>query len=79
MNFNMAQFTFKTDDGLYDVEKLNDTAKTAFNYLAEVQSEIQTLRKRIDVLQAANNSFKDLMMENLDPDALIEEEEEEES
>jgi hypothetical protein len=75
----MTQFTFKTDDGLYDVEKLNDTAKTAFNYLAEVQSEIQTLRKRIDVLQAANNSFKDLMMENLDPDALIEEEEEEES
>jgi hypothetical protein len=74
----MTQFTFKTDDGLYDVEKLNDTAKTAFNYLAEVQSEIQTLRKRIDVLQAANNSFKDLMMENLDPDALIEEEKEEE-
>ena len=28
----MTQFTFKTDDGLYDVEKLNDTAKTAFNY-----------------------------------------------
>ena len=49
----MTQFTFKTDDGLYDVEKLNDTAKTAFNYLAEIQTEVQALSKRIDVLQAA--------------------------
>ena len=43
----MAQYTFKTDDGLYDVIKLNDTAKTAFNYLAQIQTEVQGLTQRI--------------------------------
>ena len=75
----MTQFTYKTDDGLYDVEKLNDTAKVAFNYLAEVQSEIQTLTKRIDVLNAANKTYNSMLQENLDPEALITEEEPEES
>jgi len=75
----MTQFTYKTDDGLYDVEKLNDTAKVAFNYLAEVQSEIQTLTKRIDVLNAANKTYNSMLQENLDPEALIIEEEPEES
>jgi hypothetical protein len=73
----MAQFTFKTDDGLYDVEKLNDTAKTAFNYLAEIQTEVQSLSKRIDVLQAASSAYKRAIMDNLDDEALVNEEEEE--
>lgn len=73
----MAQFTFKTDDGLYDVEKLNDTAKTAFNYLAEIQTEVQSLNKRIDVLQAAASAYQRAIMDNLDDEALINEEEEE--
>ena len=73
----MAQFTFKTDDGLYDVEKLNDTAKTAFNYLAEIQTEVQSLNKRIDVLQAASSAYQRAIMDNLDDEALINEEEEE--
>ena len=73
----MAQFTFKTDDGLYDVEKLNDTAKTAFNYLAEIQTEVQSLTKRIDVLQAASSAYKRAIMDNLDDKALVNEEAEE--
>ncbi|MAO19464.1 MAG: hypothetical protein CMJ25_01825 [Phycisphaerae bacterium] len=72
----MAQYTFKTDDGLYDVEKLNDTAKTAFNYLAEIQTEVQGLSKRIDVLQAASSAYNAAIMDNLDEEALINEEEE---
>lgn len=78
MNFNMANYTFKTDDGLYDVEKLNDTAKNAFNYLAEIQTEVQNLSKRIDVLQAAANTYKAAMLDNLDEAALISDEEAEE-
>ena len=71
----MAQYTFKTEDGLYDVEKLNDTAKTAFNYLAEIQTEVQGLSKRIDVLQAASAAYNSAIMDNLDDEAMIEEEE----
>ena len=75
----MTQFTYKNDDGMYDVEKLNDTAKVAFNYLAEVQAEIKSLTKRIDVLNAAAKTYNDMLQENLDPEALITEEEPEES
>jgi len=74
----MASYTFKTDDGLYDVEKLNDTAKTAFNYLAEIQTEVQNLGKRIEVLQAAANTYKSAMLDNLNEEALISDEEAEE-
>ena len=75
----MTQFTYKTDDGMYDVEKLNDTGKVAFNYLAEVQAEIKSLTKRIDVLNAAAKTYNDMLQENLDPEALITEGEQEES
>jgi prefoldin subunit 5 len=60
---------------LYDAEKLNDTAKVAFNYLAEVQAEIQSLTKRIDVLNAAAKTYNQLVQDNLDPEALVTEEE----
>ena len=70
----MAQYTFKTDDGLYDVIKLNDTAKTAFNYLAQIQTEVQGLTQRIDVLQAAASAYNAAIMDNLDEEALNEEE-----
>lgn len=71
----MSKFTFKTEDGLYDVEKLNDTAKTAFNYLAEIQAEVQGLNKRIDVLNAASAAYNSAIMDNLDDEAMIEKEE----
>ena len=63
----MTQFTYKTDDGMYDVEKLN--------YLAEVQAEIKTLTKRIDVLNAASKTYNQIVQDNLDPEALVTEEE----
>jgi len=71
----MTQFTYKTDDGLYDVEKLNYDGKVAFNYLAEVQAEIQSLTKRIDVLNAAAKTYNQMVQDNLDPEALVTEEE----
>jgi hypothetical protein len=74
----MTQFTYKTDNGLYNVELLEDQAKIAFNYLAEVEAEVQTLSKRIDVLRAAAKSFHEVVQENLTDSALIDEKEEEE-
>jgi hypothetical protein len=73
----MSKFTYKTVDGLYDVEKLTDTAKIAFNYLAEIQAEVQVLTKRTDILNAAASSYNNLIQEHLDDEALIDEQEEE--
>jgi len=70
----MASWTYKTDDGLYDVEKLSDEAKISFQYLAEVEAELQTLGKRSDVLRAAAQTFHTAIQSALTDDALIAEE-----
>lgn len=67
----MAEWTYKTDDGLYDVHKLSETAQTSFQYLAEVEAEVQTLMKRVDVLRAAGQTYNQIIQSELNEEALI--------
>ena len=68
-------WTYKTDTGLYDVTKLNDESKVAFQYLAEVESELQVIGKRADVLRAAASVFHKTIQDNLTDEAIVPEEE----
>jgi hypothetical protein len=70
----MSNFTYKTEEGLYDVELLNDEAKLTYNYLVEVQQELDSLAKRSNVLLAAKQTFITAMNNNLDEGALVTEE-----
>lgn len=70
----MANWTYKTEDGVYDVEKLGDESKVSFQYLVEVEAELQTLAKRSDILRAAAQIFKGKIEESLTDEALVEEE-----
>ncbi len=72
----MANWTYKTDNGVYDVEKLGDESKVSFQYLVEVEAELQTLAKRSDILRAAAQIFKGKIEESLTDEALVEEESE---
>ena len=67
----MSKFTYKTEAGVYDVELLNDEAKITYNYLVEVQQELDTLTKRYNVLLAARQTFTTTMNNNLDEKALV--------
>jgi len=67
----MSKFTYKTEAGVYDVELLNDEAKITYNYLVEVQQELDTLAKRYNVLLAARQTFTTTMNNNLDEKALV--------
>jgi hypothetical protein len=73
----MASWTYKTDTGVYDVEQLSEEAKVSFQYLAEVEAELQTLGKRSDVLRAAAQTFHSVVQGSLTDDALVAEEVEE--
>jgi hypothetical protein len=75
----MSQWTYKTDEGLYDVQLLSDEAKVAFSYLAEVEAELNSLGKRADVLRAAASVYHKAIQDALTNDALVPEEENEES
>ena len=70
----MSNFTYKTEAGVYNVELLNDEAKITYNYLVEVQQELDTLAKRSNVLLAAKQTFITAMNNNLDEEALVTEE-----
>jgi hypothetical protein len=73
----MASWTYKTDTGVYDVEQLSEEARVSFQYLAEVEAELQTLGKRSDVLRAAAQTFHSVVQGSLTDDALVAEEVEE--
>ena len=75
----MASWTYKTDTGVYDVEQLSDEAKVSFQYLAEVEAEVQTLSKRVDVLRAAAQTFHGTIQASLVDEAIIKEEDAEEA
>lgn len=75
----MASWTYKTDQGLYDVLKLSDEAQISFQYLAEVEAEVQTLSKRVDVLRAAAQTFHGTIQASLVDEAIIKEEDAEEA
>jgi hypothetical protein len=67
----MSKFTYKNDDGLYDVEMLSEEAKVTFNYLVEIEQELSSLNKRASVLTAAKLTFTTTMNNNLDEKALV--------
>jgi len=74
----MSTRTYKTEDSLYDVDLLNEEAQVSFAYLVEVEGEIQSLAKRIDVLRAAASKFHEVIQGAVTDDAIIKEETEEE-
>ena len=45
---------FENEGSRYDVSKFTDEGKTFFRYLIETNQEINVLKQRMDILQAAN-------------------------
>ena len=72
---NNPQVTYRTDNGSYDVLQLSQDAQGLFNVIVECTNEVNNLRRRIAVLDAAVQNFNGQMQEHLTDDALIEEEE----
>ena len=78
-NENNPQVTYKTENGVYDVLQLSQDAQGLFNVIVECTNEVNNLRRRIAVLDAAVQNFNGQMQEHLTDDALIEEDSEEET
>jgi hypothetical protein len=72
------RWTYKTDEAVYDVSLLNEEAQLSFSYLAEVELEVQSLAKRIDILRAAGASLNNVLQSSLIEEAVIERVENEE-
>jgi|TARA_R100001480_G_scaffold66038_1_gene77849 hypothetical protein len=73
METNEPRWTYKTEDAVYDVTRLSEEAQISFTYLVEVEGEIQTLAKRIDILKAAASKFHEILKGSLLDEAIINE------
>ena len=61
---------FENEGSRYDVSKFTDEGKILFRYLIETNQEINTLKKRIDILQAANITLNSKIKEQFTNDML---------
>ena len=64
-------WTYIADKGRYDANLLSSEGRTAFNMLLEVTAEVQTLQKRIGVLQAASIELNRVIGAQLTDDAIL--------
>ena len=61
---NNPQVTYKTENGVYDVLQLSQDAQGLFNVIVECTNEVNNLRRRIAVLDAAVQNFNGQMQTN---------------
>ena len=75
----MAKYTYKLNEDTHDAELFSVQSKAAYDYVAELEAEILTLRKKIDILSAASKTFHEFIQENIDETSLLPLVEEEET
>lgn len=61
--------TYEHEGTKYDASKFNDEGKTFFNYMVEVNNEVNSLKRRMDILNAASitlsSKLKELLTDNM--------------
>ena len=66
---------YENEGSQYEVSKFSDEGKTFFRYLIETNQEVVTMKKRIDILQAASITLNSRIKEQLADDMLLQAEE----
>lgn len=61
--------TYEYEGTKYDASKFNDEGKTLFNYMVEIKREVNSLKRRMDILNAAsitlNNKLRELLTDDM--------------
>lgn len=61
----MNEPTYTVDDRQYQVDKFTAEGKIVFNYLVEIQQEINIFQKKIEILKAASITLNNKLNETL--------------
>ena len=70
------QWSYTNKGTVYDVSLFDDSGRAAFTLLLEVTSEINTLQKRVSILQASSLELNRVIGAQLTDDAILEQPEE---
>jgi len=65
------QWSYTSDGTVYDVNLFEESGKAAFVLLLEVTSEINTLQKRVSILQASSLELNRVIGAQLTDDAIL--------
>ena len=61
--------TYEHEGTKYDASKFNDAGKAFFDYMVEVNNEVNVLKRRMDILDAASialsSKLKELLTDNM--------------
>ena len=70
MSEQEKKIIYENKGNQYEVSKFSDVGKTLFRYFIETNQEIMTMKKRIDILQAAGITLSSKIKEQLTEDML---------
>ena len=70
------QWSYSNEGTVYDVSLFDDSGRAAFTLLLEVTAEINTLQKRVSILQASSLELNRVIGAQLTDDAILEQPEE---
>ena len=70
MSEQEKKIIYENKGNQYEVSKFSDEGKTFFRYLIDTNQESMTMKKRIDILQAAGITLSSKIKEQLTEDML---------
>ncbi len=68
MSEEIKKITYENEGVRYDATKFSSEGKTFFAYMVDINQEIATCKRRIDILQAASITFNSKLKEHLTED-----------
>lgn len=71
MNEEVKKITYENEGVRYDATKFSSDGKALLNYMVDINQEIGTCKRRIDILQAASITFNSKLKEYLTDDMVV--------
>ena len=71
MNEEVKKITYENEGVKYDATKFSSDGKALLSYMVDINQEIGTCKRRIDILQAASITFNSKLKEHLTDDMVL--------
>jgi len=71
LNKEINKITYENEGVKYDTTKFSSDGKTFLSYMVDINQEIATCKRRVDILQAASITFNSKLKEHLTDDMAV--------
>jgi len=71
LNEETKKIIYENEGVRYDATKFSSDGKTFLSYMVDINQEIATCKRRIDILQAASITFNVKLKEHLTDDMVV--------